>query len=242
MPESPGKTLKKIRETKQLSIEEVSERTRIPKRILSAIEEDRLHEIKSAFYAKTFVKSYSGFLGALEEKGIKAYLDGSEKKDAPVLVLKGERVPGEWLIKYKRYIGILVILGVCMLFFGFLQIKRLAKYVSAKASVGVKGMAGSKNKMPSPTRSPEAKKTKGFELEIIAREDTWMRVTGDRALLFSGTFKKRQRDTWRAQKEIKLELGNAGNVVLKLDGRNLGAVGKKGHKKKVIITKDGIKR
>src|SRR3989338_485076 len=85
MPESLGKTLKKIRDSKNLSIEEVSERSRIPRNIISAVEEDRLDEIKSPFYAKSFVKTYAGFLGALGETAVKGFL-GEGLKPFPTSV------------------------------------------------------------------------------------------------------------------------------------------------------------
>ncbi|NQV03916.1 MAG: helix-turn-helix domain-containing protein, partial [Candidatus Omnitrophica bacterium] len=81
MPESLGKTLKKIRKSKGFSLEEASEKTRIPKNTLSIIEEDRLNEIESLFYARGFVKSYAQFLGAMEDNVVKRYLSGAPKKD-----------------------------------------------------------------------------------------------------------------------------------------------------------------
>ncbi len=80
MPESAGIVLKKIRESKRLIIEEVSERSRIPKATLSAIEEDRINEIKPSFYAKSFVRTYAAFLGALNEPAIKEYLAGASQQ------------------------------------------------------------------------------------------------------------------------------------------------------------------
>ncbi|MBU0760012.1 MAG: helix-turn-helix domain-containing protein, partial [Candidatus Omnitrophica bacterium] len=95
MPEIFGKTLKKAREQKQLSIEEASEKTRIPKKIIRAMEEDRLSEISSVFYARGFVRTYSKFLGAEEAQAVKEYLAGSEKKkEEPRLLLDNEWVPG----------------------------------------------------------------------------------------------------------------------------------------------------
>ena len=91
MPETLGKTLKRIRESRHLSIEEVSERSRIPKHIVSTLEEDRLNEIKSVFYAKSFVKTYAVFLGALDEPGIKEYL--AKPAHPPEKILKPAAKP-----------------------------------------------------------------------------------------------------------------------------------------------------
>lgn len=257
MSEPIGKTLKKIRESKQLSIEEVSEKTRIPKKIISSIEEDRLHELSSPFYARGFVKSYSHFLGASEEKVVKEYLSGAPEKDTPTLVIKGEKLPGEWFIKYKKYIGagILVIFSIWVLFFGFLQMKKFVSLFLVKHKTQVTKKQLTKKEEPKevmkgaslPSKKPSEpspvtkKKEEALELEVLASYNTWIQVLSDGELLFRGILRKGTKDIWRAKKEIDLELGNAGGVTLKLNGRSLGSPGKRGKKRKVVITKDGIK-
>jgi cytoskeletal protein RodZ len=261
MAESLGKTLKKIRETKNLSLEEVSERTRITKKIISTIEEDRLHEISPLFYARSFVKSYAQFLGVLEEKIIKEYLSTGQKRDIPQLILKGEKVQGDWFNKHKKRISIvaLVIISVCIMFFGFVQMKKFVRnvYLKHRAHAGErqkqkdtekkkKRELAAKDAFLAPLQKKSnliitEKKESGIELKIQARYNTWIQVVGDGTLLFSGALKRGTSDIWKAKKEIRLELGNAGGVILSLDGKNLGSPGKKGEKKTVTITKEGIK-
>lgn len=252
MTESIGKTLKKIRTSKNLSIEEVSEKTRIPKKIIIAIEEDRLHDISSVFYARGFVKSYAQFLGVLEEKSIKRYLSGGQKKDTPILVLEGEKVPGDWFIKYKKHITyvVLAIFSIWVLIFGFMQMKRFVIHVSETHKARIdkkKAMREAKPQTPQVDRdvrslaSDKVKKIEGLQLEIVARYNTWIQVISDGRLLFRGILKKGTLDIWQAKEEIELELGNAGGVSLRLNEKDLGFPGKKGQKKSLVITKDGIK-
>jgi len=252
MPETVGKTLKKIRESKGLAVEEVSERTRIPKKIIFNIEEDMLQEIGSQFYARSFVKTYSQFLGATEEKAVREYLGGAEKKDETALVLEGERVSGDWFEKHKRHVGtvLLAVLAIWVVGFSFVQTGRFIKNSSAKykAYAAKKEEARKLGKIhvaaPVPVKEvvkKESGKIEGLKLEITARSDTWIRVVGDGELLFQGIFKRGTSDVWQAEDEIELELGNAGGVTLKINEEDLGVAGKKGEKKKVIITKDGIK-
>ena len=254
MPETVGKTLKKIRESKGLAVEEVSERTRIPKKIISNIEEDMLQEIGSQFYARSFVKTYSQFLGATEENAVREYLGGAEKKDETVLVLEGERVPGDWFEKHKRHVGtaLLAVLAIWVVGLSFIQMGKFIKNSSAKynAYAARKEEARKLDKVPvaAPAPAPvkevtkaEPEKIEGVMLEITARSDTWIQVVGDGELLFQGIFKRGTSDVWQAEEEIELELGNAGGVTLKLNEEDIGVAGKKREKKKVIITKDGIK-
>ncbi len=255
MSQSLGTTLKKIRESRNLSLEDVSERTRIPKKILSTIEEDRLNELSSPFYARGFVKSYSQFLSALEEKAVKEYLSGIQKKAEPKLILNGEKVPGDWFLKHKKHIGvgILAVFSVYLLVFGFVQIGRFIRAVSVRSMAWVterQRLAKLAEAKPKPIPSRETKKSpgstsdaskEGFEIEIVAHYNTWIQVTSDKELLFRGILKKGDSDIWKAKTRIDLEVGNAGGVTLKLNGKKLGAAGKKGEKKTLVITKDGLK-
>lgn len=263
MPEILGKTLKKAREAKQLSVDEISERTRIPRKIISAIEEDRLGEISSVFYARGFVRSYSKFLGCGDEKAVREYLTGSEKKrEEPRLLLENERVPGDWFIKYRKNIAVVVfvIFGIWMLGLGLVRVKKFAGNVSvkyraylAKKKEDAAGKAlkvkpvtppeekkGKGEKKAGSASMAEAKKTAGVELEITALDNTWIQVKSSGELLFKGIFKKGSMDTWHAKKEITLELGNAGDVRLKVNGRDVGSPGKRGEKKTIVITSEGI--
>ena len=60
--ESPGKYLRAERESRNLSLEEVSESTKIRKHVLKAIEEDR-YELLASVYLKGFLNTYAKYLG-----------------------------------------------------------------------------------------------------------------------------------------------------------------------------------
>jgi len=69
MVESPGKFLRKERETRNISLEEISNFTKIKKHHLKAIEEDRYELLPPSFYVKGFLKIYARYL-ALDPKNI----------------------------------------------------------------------------------------------------------------------------------------------------------------------------
>ena len=62
MEKPPGEILRLKRKEKNLSIEEISFNTKIPKRILKKIE-DSDYSNMSSFQKKYFVKNYANFLG-----------------------------------------------------------------------------------------------------------------------------------------------------------------------------------
>jgi len=264
MAESLGKTLKRVRESKHLSLEEVSERSRISKHIVSIIEEDRLSEITSGFYARSFVRTYASFLGCLDEPRVKEFMStGAQqqphKRPEPVSRTaakpadKTPQVDFSIATKYKKQIAA-VIIGIfafLVLIFAIGEAGKFVKKISAKKQnkpavikkETPKKQEKEKPKEPAKEVKKEAvsEKPDFIEIEVSASENTYLQVTGDGELMFKGSFKKGSKDVWKAKKEIKLEMGNSGVIKIEMDGKPLSFIGKKGKKKEIIITKDGMR-
>ena len=64
MEQSLGDTLRKARKASDLSIEEVSERAKIPKPVIEALEAENFGFFTSPLYARSFLRQYSEFIEA----------------------------------------------------------------------------------------------------------------------------------------------------------------------------------
>ena len=62
MMESPGKFLRKERETRNISLEEISKFTKIKQHYLQALEEDRYELLPAVPYVKGFLNVYAKYL------------------------------------------------------------------------------------------------------------------------------------------------------------------------------------
>jgi len=71
--ESPGKLLKASRESRNLTLKEVSESTRIREHLLKAIEEDRYEILKYPAYLKGFLKTYAKYLSLNPDDIVRGY-------------------------------------------------------------------------------------------------------------------------------------------------------------------------
>ncbi|MCX5693279.1 MAG: DUF4115 domain-containing protein [Candidatus Omnitrophica bacterium] len=262
MPESLGKILKRIRESRHFSIEEVSERSRIPKYMVSILEEDRLNEIKSVFYAKSFVKTYAAFLGALDEPSVKEYMakGAQQPQKKPEAVSKPVTRPREIpqikfsiAAAYKKQI-LAVIIGIFVFLALSFAVSQISKFIKNASTKRQNKIAIIKREAPKKAEKEKPKgaikdiekeasdvKTDYIELEISASDNTWLQVIVDGELVFTGAFKKGSKDTWKAKREIKLEAGNSGAVKINVNGKPVDFSGKKGKKKEIVVTKDGIK-
>ena len=67
---SLGAFLRSKREERGIALEEMSEKTRIPLRYLSALEEDRLDALPGKVYERLFIRTYADIVGInVEELG-----------------------------------------------------------------------------------------------------------------------------------------------------------------------------
>ena len=81
--ESIGKMLKRVREEKNLSLDEASRATKIRKEFLLAIEDDRLDTLPGPVFARGFIRSYAEYL-TLDAQALLARVSRTiEGKDLP---------------------------------------------------------------------------------------------------------------------------------------------------------------
>ena len=90
MMESPGKFLKKERETRNISLEEVSYFTKIKAGHLKAIEEDRYELLPPAIYVKGYLNVYARFLN-LNPKDIVSQYEDYLKSLMPPVPIESEK-------------------------------------------------------------------------------------------------------------------------------------------------------
>jgi cytoskeleton protein RodZ len=76
-----GENLKKEREKRKITLEQISVSTKIGTRMLQALEEDKFDQLPGGIFNKGFVRAYSRFVGLDEDQTVADYLQASG--DAP---------------------------------------------------------------------------------------------------------------------------------------------------------------
>ncbi|MCC7535592.1 MAG: helix-turn-helix domain-containing protein [Deltaproteobacteria bacterium] len=110
--QSIGQFLRHEREVRQVSIEELSQTTRIPVRMLERIERDRFEELPGEVFVRGFLKSYARALGLPDEAILDRYAlerGPSDVRTTPILpVIAPER---------GRRFGIAIALVILLILF-----------------------------------------------------------------------------------------------------------------------------
>lgn len=244
---SIGKTLRKAREKKGLSLEEAASQTRIHHNVLRDLEDGNFHLLPSPAYVKGFLKRYAEYLGLPSAALIDQYLSTHPQEPEQILVLKGKELPRLPLDKFI-IVGTLVLILAIILTSGFFVFRALRLRKSVRpaqtseptVSSALTEPADVKKSIPTPLVS--VKKVSGpLRLEIFAEEDSWLEVRCNGKLLFQGVLPKGSREIWQGEDKIRLQIGDAGALRLNLNGNPLGKLGREGEiLREVVLTKEGI--
>ena len=264
-----GSQLKKARQKKQLTINEVYQRTRISPDTLSALEDDNLQKLPEPIYVRSFLKEYARFLGLDTEAILKEYADtasmkGPVKGEVPVNHVKLNQLkPASHKVDKEKIIRVIkpVSTGVLIIILAVFSFRALGaargRFLSwqikcAEHGKTVKSIKPVPEKEKPAAQAPVEKpvlkqdsilipKNEKLELSIMITDDVWAEIKRDGNIILSGTLKKGTTRNWQADESFEIWTGNASVMELTPNGRNLGPVGR-GVKRGVIIDRQGIRK
>ncbi|MDD5120169.1 MAG: DUF4115 domain-containing protein [Candidatus Omnitrophica bacterium] len=263
--ETAGSRLKKTRQERGLSLEDIQKKTKIHLNVLRAIEGDSISDL-SPIYLKGFIKIYCAalgldakeFIGACSEVAHKPVLNATvgrpigervEKKasfikDASVkLVSLRPSANFKKIIVFAVFAVIIIFLGVNLI--KFISSRRRAHIEKVKALIPAASLAPKVALKQQPkAKQANIKKdlTEGFTLGIFARSKSWISAKVDGKVIFHGVLARGRSETWHAREKVELSLGDAGAVELQVNDQRFDNLGRRGKPlKNIIINKDGLK-
>ncbi len=156
--ESLGEYLKREREFRNISLEEISRKTKIRAKILRSLEEERLDSFDSPVFVKGYLKAYAGYVGLDPNDVVLRYEAALNEDDTPPPPKKSsEDTLSQWSLKYIVLpVSILVLIGVLL----FLILKGPMKIETNQesqeiANPAVSAISEVASEKPSPTIAEE---------------------------------------------------------------------------------------
>lgn len=266
MMESIGFKLRQTRLRSGLTLEEVSETTRIPVRILQAIEEDNQIQIGSRFFYNSFARQFAQCLKlddtALAE-AIHAASDQLPKALAPGEL--GTPIPPQlaplrprraeklrWLVPVG---SLALMLLACSGFYSFWQDARhdmrtsvsnlfsLSNLLRESKPEALRAKLSASSRPPSRDGRARSSETAppvsgGFRLEVSAVERTWLSVSADGKQVYSGILQTSETKELEGKQVAKVRAGNAGGIEVVFNGKIIGPLGPKGQVRTAVFTRD----
>lgn len=256
-----SETLRRERLRQGLDLQQLSDSTKISGRMLQAMEDGDLSKLPGGVFTRSFFKQYGAALGldaAFVEAEVRQLSPAPESQVAP----QEERAPfvpfesSEPRFKSLTAASIWVVLALV----GCGGVYYLAKNYqpspakpieSSVVKSAVKSVVKQDSPMAAPAQpvsgvttpaAPPAQPPIGsgsLQVVLNASEQSWVSVTVDGKLLFSGILQPKDRREINAEERVKVVAGNAGGIDISLNGKNIESLGPKGQVRTVELTRAG---
>ena len=243
--ESFGSYLKSLREEKGVSLEEMSERTRIALTSLDFLEKDQYQLLPPRVFIKGFIRSYTQDLGLDPEPALKRFDTFTREGELSDYSLEDPmfrpQLDSRSIIRNPVFTVVITIAGVLSL--GILLVTGATRFLEwndtggtplpSVATVGPSTSPGPAAKegrgagvyptaFPEPPRKQAGRKI----LEIKASANAWIRVQPDGGQAEELTMAPGDVQIFTAKTGFSFQTGNAGGIRLRFDGRELPPMGR----------------
>jgi len=265
-----GEKLKREREKRSITLEQISASTKIGTRMLQALEEDKFNQLPGGIFNKGFVRAYARFVGLDEEQTVSEYLEASGEAPPPRIDAAAE-IPAHAVeprlstasrdLPWGVFAAFLLIVALVLSIWSYRKREHRAAHEPATpvslveqsppVAAATSKSASDQPKSPPSTRSAvatpppavspaTAPATGEFTILIHAREDSWLSITADGKLLFSDILTTDSDRTVRGRNEVIVKAGNTGAVDFTFNGKKLPPQGDYGEVKTVTFGASGL--
>jgi cytoskeletal protein RodZ len=254
-----GERLKRERELRGVSREEVCTATRITARYLEALENERWESLPGGVFNRGFVRAVARFLG-LDEDDLLAEYDAAmndQKSESTASTTARVQVPVQK--KRRPFVWVAAVCTVCLLLITvwftwkwdvkFTQARGTDAASPTHVAVATQLAAGSTpgeavvatGSLSPPSGNPAERQSPALELKVEAGKETSMTVSADGTKVFEGSIIAGQSRTFTAQAAIDISAKDAGALLLELNGQTLAPLGPPGQPGNATLTLDDLK-
>jgi cytoskeleton protein RodZ len=266
-----GEYLKREREMRGVSLDEIAAATRIAPRFLRAIETEQWDQLPGGVFNRGFVRAVAHYLGLDEESIVAEYgLAVGVHPTVPVWTGSPPAVPPDQLGMVWILAGVIAIVLIAGSWFGVRRIyawcaaRRAAHAAAAVVAPPSAPVAPpetvptvSNDSAPNPIAipalttatsngnpSPAATHANSapFKLKIETDKRTWVTVETDAHRVFEGNMTPGAGHTFSAQDQFQVSAGDAGALQLELNGKTLDPIGPPGSAGKVTLKREDLKK
>jgi len=256
---SVGETLRRERLRKGLTLEQVSRETKIPSRLLDALEREQFQQLPGGVFAKSFARQYAQFLG-LDDEELSAEVG---KVVNPVVDLPNFDLPGpdptstvsrimDWpsgaqsnTSTLRSLAMVVAVMLVCSAVYAWWQKSRQPVTTALPAATSEKGQtvpkaAESQANSGGAASSSVTPADGALHVSLRADADAWVQAWADGKSVMTELLQPNMVKTLDATDAVRIRTGNAGGLSLTVNGKSTGPIGPSGQVRTVQISRAGV--
>jgi cytoskeletal protein RodZ len=239
-----GGQLWATRQERGLSLDEMVMMTRIPRRLLQAIEEGNLNELPEPIYIQGLIRQFADALGFNGVNFASAFPVGSNRvslRPAWKITPMGQLRPVHLYLLY-----ILMIVS---------SVSGLSQLLSTGTTQASYSQGREKSKVQPVSDLNKVQKTQLQEVKSVSdkilstsntndlpvqigvtvKEKSWIRVVADGKTVFEDDLPEGTQRIWKAEKQLTVRAGNAGGVMVSVNKEQAKPMGDPGKVEEVIV-------
>jgi cytoskeletal protein RodZ len=222
-----GQDLKRERELRSITIQDIASATKIIPRYFEALEADRWNDLPGPFFIKGVIRAYCKAIGADENAYVNKYHqevlfhEAEEVREAKRPSIRrtsppsGRRIGIRILPLLAVLAAIAALAAAALLLFGGGPDKPMPAVPKPAAFEAPRLPAPP---VPDPSGLVQKAEPEGLKLEFVFLSDTWIHLSADGRLVLEGIQKAGERASFSATSEFVLQTGNAGGFEWTING------------------------
>jgi cytoskeleton protein RodZ len=237
-----GERLKRERELREVSMEELTKATRISARFVEALENEDWAKLPGGVFGHGFVRTIARYLGLNEEALLGEY-DSARAEHLPAPPPKPEeRIPSppKWLPAAAVLVVLLLLAG--LFFTARYAWHRYAAHRAAKKSAAASMAAqpllpaGSTPPVPSEQSLSTVPSAASLDLSVSTSAATRVRVLADHNLLLDTQLPAGETRHFSANQQFEVTAGDSSAVLLELNGKAMPPLGAPGASGTMVLS------
>ena len=256
-----GERLKRERELRGVSHDEICTATRIGTRFLEALENEQWGILPGGIFNRGFIRAVARFLG-LDEDDLLAEYDLALSEQTAQIEAKPPvpQAPPRPTAGRSMWLGtlyVIILLGTGWLGWTgrYKTIGQATKQRNSEPSavpaaarperttpnLSAENAATTTSAALATSASPSGTGSQGLQLKVEAGKETSVSVSADGSKVFEGSMIAGQSRTFTAQEAIDISAKDAGALLLELNGQTLAPLGPPGQPGNVTLTRSDLK-
>lgn len=254
-----GDHLKREREMRGVSLDEISAATRIGTRFLEALENEQWERLPGGVFNRGFVRAISRFLGLDEENMVAEY--SLATNDAPSVAVWADTTARRSRIFSLILLVLAVLFVIAALGAGGWYGWR--RYSAHRESLRVRPQTAASQTQAVPTNAPPVPgnptpapdgarpeslssapvpEPAKLELTISAGKNATLSIVADGKTLFEGRISAGETKRFEAREQFEVSTNHSGALLLELNGQTLAPLGPPGQPGHAALSRKDLKR
>jgi len=237
-----GERLKRERELREVTLDEVSTATRISPRFLEALENEQWSQLPGGIFGRGFVRSIARYLGLNEEDLLSEYDLARGENGSIALQKPEERIPPppKWIPVAVVIVFLALLIGLAFggryawrVYRAHREAKKSSAIVSIPAAAETQTLADSAPLAPEPR---PAMTGMSLDLSVAARSGTHVRVAADGNVIFDAELAAGETRHFPAADRFEVTPADSSALLLGLNGQAVPPLAVPGSSGTIVLT------